>query len=50
MVIFYTKCSLDSRVIRTPFDLFYADNPTGATRSVNGLGRNVGIKRLSAYR
>ena len=29
---------------------FYADNPTGATRSVNGLGRNVGIKRLSAYR
>ena len=33
----------------TPFDLFYADNPTGATRSVNGLGRTVGIKRLSAY-
>ena len=29
--------------------LFYADNPTGATRSVNGLGRTVGIKRLSAY-
>ena len=28
---------------------FYADNPTGATRSVNGLGRTVGIKRLSAY-
>ena len=34
----------------TPFDLFYADSPTGATRSVNGLGRNVGIKRLAAYR
>ena len=33
----------------TPFDLFYADNPTGAARSFNGLGRTVGIKRLSAY-
>ena len=29
---------------------FYADNPTDATRSVNDLGRNVGIKRLSAYK
>ena len=33
----------------TPFDLFYADNPTDATQPVNDLGRTVGIKRLSAY-
>ena len=36
---------LHLRVLPVPF---YADKPSGKVRSVNGLRRYVGIKRLSA--